>query len=88
MRGKPDANQAEIVAALREIGVPVRVLSRYPGILDLIVGYRGKLYWLEVKDEKGKLTKAEQEVFDLFQGYRVYIVRSIDDALKIIGAIE
>jgi len=49
MRAKKiDANQAEIVKTLREIpGVTVEV-----GHDDILVGYRGRTLWYEVKDPK------------------------------------
>ena len=85
---KVDANQAEIVNMLRDIGASVLVLSRVgQGCPDLAVGFRGVTYFLEVKTDKGKLTPAEQEFFDSWEG-RAAVVRSPDDALKAIGAID
>ena len=42
---KVDANQSEIVAALRKAGYSVEV-----GHDDILVGYQGKTYWYEIKD--------------------------------------
>ena len=49
MRRKPkiDANQPEIVAALRAVGASVWPVNDR---VDLIVGYNGKNYLMEVKD--------------------------------------
>jgi hypothetical protein len=85
---KVDANQAEIVSVLRDTGASVLVLSRVgQGCPDLAVGFRGFTYFLEVKSENGKLTPAEKSFFDSWKG-RAAIVRSPDDALRAIGAIE
>lgn len=43
-----DSNEAEIVAALRAAGASVTPLSA-EGVPDLLVGYRGATYLLEVK---------------------------------------
>jgi hypothetical protein len=48
---KVDRNQAEIVAALRDIGATVQPLHAVgAGCPDLLVGFRGVNYLIEVKD--------------------------------------
>ena len=51
-----------------------------PGASDLILTYRGKLYWCEVKTPTGKQSPKqkdfEQRVTDL--GYTYFITRSLD----------
>ena len=48
---KVDANQPEIVAALRRAGCSVEHLHAVgAGCPDLLVGYRGQNYLVEVKD--------------------------------------
>ena len=50
---KIDRNQTEVVEALREIGASVQILSAVgKGCPDLLCGYRGSNYLLEVKDGK------------------------------------
>lgn len=85
---KRDANEAEIVTALRAVGAAVRHISA-PGVPDLLVGYRDTNYLLEVKSTKGKLTDDEQTFFDEWheRGHAA-IVRNVDDALRVIGAIQ
>ena len=46
---KRDANEREIITALREVGASVQQLNE-TGCPDLLVLYRGVLYLLEVKD--------------------------------------
>lgn len=67
--GRTDANQQEIVGFLRAIpGVSVVSLASVGnGVPDLIVGFRGRNYLVELKDpdkppSKRKLTK-EQRMF-------------------------
>jgi hypothetical protein len=48
---RTDANQAEIVAALRKIGATVQPLHQVgAGCPDLLVGFRGVNWLIEVKD--------------------------------------
>ena len=50
-RGRVDANQNEIVKQLRRIGCSVAVTSMVgSGFPDLVVGYKGKNYLIELKD--------------------------------------
>ena len=85
---KVDANQAEIVQALRDAGASVLVLSRVgQGCADLAAGVRGETFFLEVKTDKGKLTPREQEFMEGWRGHYA-IVRTPEEALKAIGLIE
>ena len=47
-----DENQSEIVAMLRSAGFSVEL-----GHDDILVGYAGKTYWVEIKDPKKTLNK-------------------------------
>jgi len=85
---KVDSNQVAIVEALRAVGASVLILSRVgQGCADLCAGFRGRNFFLEVKTDKGKLTPAEKEFQDSWNG-NYAIVRTADEALKAIGAIE
>jgi len=82
-----DANQPEIVAALRKAGCCVEHLHEIGrGCPDLAVGFRGHNYFLEIKSEKGTLTIAETYWHNAWQG-QVAIVRTVDEALAAVGAI-
>lgn len=89
---KTDTNQAEIVEALRQVGATVQPLHfAGRGIPDLICGYRGANYLLEVKDgrrpaSKRQLTSDEAQWHEEWRG-QVAVVASVDDALTVIGAI-
>ena len=50
-KAKVDANQQDIVKALRDMGCSVQSLAMVGGgVPDLLVGYRGNNYLFEVKD--------------------------------------
>ena len=84
---KVDANQAEIVEALRAAGASVTDLSRFgQGVPDLLVGFHGVTYLLEVKTDNGELTPAERKWFDGWRG-RAVIVSKVEHALEAIGAL-
>ena len=81
-----DANQAEIVAALRKVGCSVLDLSAVGGgCPDILVGRRGKNLLIEVKDgtkppSKRRLTPEEREFLTAWNGNAV-ICDSIEEAL-------
>lgn len=89
-----DANQPEIVAALRKVGAKVAHLHVAPGLLDLLVGFRGRLYWMEVKNSAlppsaRTLTEAEEVVFSEWREFvavgAIAKVESVEQALRVIG---
>lgn len=49
---KKDSNHAEIVKTLRAIGAHVQDVSQLKNCFDILVGYRGRLFIMEVKDGK------------------------------------
>ena len=85
--GRIDANQNEIVDALRRCGATVWVTSDMgQGAPDLVVGFNGANYLLEVKVLGGTLTKDEAHWHATWRG-DVIVVHSADEALMVIGAI-
>jgi hypothetical protein len=84
--GRVDANQKEIVDGLRQVGARVQVTSDVgKGFPDLVVSFRGVVYLIETKTENGKLTPDQVDWHNDWQC--AHIVKSVDEALKIIGAI-
>lgn len=87
---RADANQADIVQALRDVGASVWVTHRVGhGFPDICVGYKGVTYLMEIKDgmkpdSQIRLTPDEEEFFDMWGGHAC-IVYSIEDALVEIG---
>ena len=84
----PDANQKEIVVALEKVGATVLDLHRVgQGCPDILVGWRGSCYLLELKTLKGKLEPSQIEFRDMWKGHFA-VVRSPMEALKAIGAVS
>ena len=82
-RGRVDANQAEIVEALRAGGWKVQSTANVGGgFPDLICARGHDVRLVEVKQPKGTLTP-DQQRFIVRDGWPVTIVRSIDDALSL-----
>lgn len=87
---KADRNQPEIVAMLRLVGCTVQHLHTIgKGCPDLLVGYRGKNYVLELKDGKlppsgRKLTDDEKRWHEDWRG-EVHVVSNVREALEVIG---
>lgn len=81
-----DANEPEIVAALRKAGASVTPLSM-PGVPDLLVGHQGESILIEVKNDRNGLTEEQETWHQQWQGRRVWIVRTVEEALTAIGAI-
>jgi hypothetical protein len=84
-----DANQEQIVSALRAMGATVRVVTQGNGLPDLLVGFRGVTILMEVKDGQKvpsarRLTPAEQKFFDEWRGGIVAIVNSVDEAIDLL----
>ena len=94
---KRDGNEREIVAALRAAGASVSHLSD-AGVPDLLVGYLGETYLLEVKETgqgqnkrramggEGDLTPSQVKWWSTWIGRPAVVVRTVDEALAAIGA--
>ena len=77
-----DANEPEIVDALEAVGASVLRANE----VDLIVGYRERSYLIECKSEGGKLTPFQQDMLKTWRGHYA-VVYSVDEALRVIGAV-
>ena len=82
-----DANEPDIVRALEQVHATVHELH---APVDLLVGWRGVNWLLEVKDGRKipahrALTAEQVEFFQLWRGSRA-VVRSPAEALCVIGA--
>lgn len=80
---KRDISEKSIIEALQAAGCTVVQISKR-GVADLLVGYHGQNYLMEVKTGKAKLTMAEN-IFHLDWQGQVTIVRSVEEALQAIG---
>jgi hypothetical protein len=84
MPKRVDNNHTYIVRMLREFGAHVWDSHECgKGSPDIWVSYRWKIYPMEIKSEGGKLTPAEEEWRDKWQG-PYFVVHSIEEALQIL----
>jgi len=81
---KRDTNEPAIIQALKVIGATVQPLSSR-GVPDLLVGYRGQNYLLEIKTAKNGLTDDQKPWHEWWFG-QVAIVHTIEEAYRAIGA--
>lgn len=90
---KVDANQNEIIDALRAVGASVQSLHTVgDGCPDLLVGYRNRNMLLEVKDgrltpSRRALTRDQKEWHAGWKG-GVYVVQNVDEAMFAVGVNE
>ncbi len=84
-RKKTDANEKEIVDALEAAGCVVVPIGKP---VDLLVGRLGVTHLLEVKnpDGKNRLEPAQRDFIAEWNGRPVVVVRTIDEALRAVGA--
>ena len=88
---RTDANQAAIVRALRQAGASVcNLASVGGGCPDLLVGFAGHNYLLEIKNLEGhrlRYTPAERGFMDAWRGH-VYVVTDVPQALAVLDAAK
>lgn len=75
-----DANQEEIVAGLRRLGISVEIIEEP---MDCLVCHRGKTSLLEIKTPEGRLTKAQVEFIQRWPG-EIFIAQSLQEAIELI----
>ncbi len=87
---KKDTTHRPIARALADIGAEVFDVSGLPGALDMLVAWRGRLTWLEVKSPgcRGDLTPAEVATIARLRrvGAPVAVVETFAEACAAIGA--
>ena len=89
---RTDANQAEIVAAMRKAGATVWVIG-LP--VDLLIGHRGQTMLMEIKTLTGKRapranahTALQVSFMASWLGGAVATVTDVDGALRAIGVMS
>lgn len=81
-----DANQDQIVSALRGAGAYVWIIG-LP--VDLLVGHKGHTFLVEIKtDSKKRLTGLQDDFFENWSGSTLSRVDSPEAALRMIGVIK
>jgi hypothetical protein len=84
-----DGNQPEIVAALRKIGASVHDTSGVgKGFPDLVVGYRGRNWLMELKDSSQPPSRRRltDDQVDFVAGWRGHwaVVESAEEAIELL----
>ena len=83
---KVDINQPLIVKQIRALGGYVLHTHQLKNAMDLLVGFEGNLYIIEVKnDDKGKLTPGELKCKDGFNsvGVDYHVIYNIEQFIEI-----
>jgi hypothetical protein len=81
-----DANQDQIVSALRSAGAYVWIIG-LP--VDLLVGYKGHTFLVEVKNgSKKRLTKLQADFFENWSGSTLVRIDSPESALRMLRVIN
>ena len=85
-----DANQPEIVAALRAAGATVQHLHEVgQGCPDILVGFRLENYVFEIKNPNlvWNITPAQVSWIRDWRG-QVNVIETVEEALQIMGALR
>ena len=81
-----DANQDQIVVALRAAGAYVWIIG-LP--VDLLVGYKGYTFLVEIKrTAKSRFTPLQTDFFESWGGGTLARIDSPDAALRMIGVLK
>lgn len=81
-----DANQAQIVSALRAAGAYVWIIG-LP--VDLLVGYKGHTFLVEIKiGPKKRLTGLQDDFFTNWSGSTLARIDGPEAALRMIGVMK
>jgi len=84
-RKKIDAIQPELVDHARKLGASVEMLHRVgSGVPDLLLGFEGKNYLVEVKSEKGKLNKLQVKWHTDWKGQKC-VIRTKKEIERLLG---
>lgn len=88
---RKDTNQGLIVTALRAAGATVAVLSD-KDLPDLLVGYEGQTFLLEVKDgakspSRRRLRPGQERFFGQWKGGPLHKIETIADAFRVVGIV-
>jgi hypothetical protein len=81
-----DANQTQIVSALRAAGAYVWIIG-LP--VDLLVGYKNHTFLVELKSgPRKRLTKLQADFFENWSGSTLARIDSPEAALRMIGVVK
>lgn len=84
-RANVDKNQKSIVSHFRKFGASVTHLhSVGAGCPDILVGYNGVNYFVEIKSEKGKLNELQVKFFQEWNG-QICVIRTNKEVEELLG---
>jgi hypothetical protein len=79
-----DENEKPIVSALRLVGAEVELMSKP---CDLLVRFRFQFFPMEVDNPQSKYRKRSPKQLETLKRMGIPLVRTADEALRIIGAM-
>ena len=79
-----DSNEGDIIKVFELAGASVEKIDTP---CDLIIGFLGRSYLVEIKTEKGTLTPKQKSFIRNWKG-DYYIVRTIEQALELINNLR
>lgn len=89
LKARVDANQAEIVRAMRELGAEVTHMHQLgKGVADLLVSWRQAWYVFEVKSGPREELTPDQIEWIGKQRAAVVIITSHDEAIRFLQAVR
>lgn len=87
-QSRKDTNHNAIVRNLKQLGASVIDTSgQGDDCPDIIVGFRRHNYIAEIKFNNAKLRKGQLKLVELWRGEMIYILRTRDDCLKMLGLL-
>jgi Holliday junction resolvase len=87
--GRRDVHHQDIISALRKAGCSVLDLGALGGgCPDILVGRGLRDQLLEIKTDKEKPTPAQKDWHEKWKGRTVIIVRSVEEALLVMGCTQ
>jgi len=92
---RTDSNHQDIVKSLRDIGCTVLNTHQLKNAFDILVGYRGNLFIVEIKDgdkpkSARKLTEGEEKCKRDFErvGVSYNVIESVEEAIKLVSSFQ
>ena len=83
-RQQRDSNHETIADALQYYGCIIADLAEAGGgVPDLMVGYRGIIFLVEVKSPVGALSPKQRAFFDKWIEYPALVLRTVDDVRRV-----
>lgn len=86
---RPDGNQAGLVDLAERLGASVAITSQVgDGFPDLVIGFQGRNYLVEVKVPGGKLRPKQTDFIRTWRGHPVAVIDNGDDLVRLLLSRE